>query len=49
MYSQLHSIAGGRPFIRNPRTRHAVVTKDPPNIFQILEDLNAGVEINSAW
>jgi hypothetical protein len=26
MYSQLTSIAGGRPSIRDPRTRHAVVT-----------------------
>jgi hypothetical protein len=27
----LPSIAGGRSFIRNPRTRHAVVTWNPPN------------------
>jgi hypothetical protein len=28
IYSQLPSIAGGRTSIRNPRTRHAVVTMD---------------------
>jgi hypothetical protein len=26
MYSQITSITGGRPSIRDPRTRHAVVT-----------------------
>jgi hypothetical protein len=31
-YSQLPSIAGGRSFIRNRRTRHAVVTGNPPNM-----------------
>jgi hypothetical protein len=32
MYSQLSSIAVGRPSIRNPRMRQAVVTRDPPNM-----------------
>jgi hypothetical protein len=31
-YSQLPSIAGGRPSIGNPRTRHAVLTRNPPNM-----------------
>jgi hypothetical protein len=31
MYSQLPCIAGGRPSIRNPTMRHAVVTRAPPN------------------
>jgi hypothetical protein len=32
IYSQLPSIPGGLPSIRNLRTRHAVVTRDPPNM-----------------
>jgi hypothetical protein len=32
MYSQLHSVPGGLPSIRNLRTRHEVVTRDPPNM-----------------
>jgi hypothetical protein len=31
IYSQLPSVSGGLPSIRNLRTRHAVVTRDPPN------------------
>jgi hypothetical protein len=31
IYSQLPSVAGGLPSIRNLRTRHAVMTRDPPN------------------
>jgi hypothetical protein len=30
IYSQLPSVPGGLPSIRNLRTRHAVVTSDPP-------------------
>jgi hypothetical protein len=32
VYSQLPSIAEGRPSIRYPRTRHAQVTRGPPNM-----------------
>jgi hypothetical protein len=32
IYSQLPSVTGGLPSIRNLRTRHAVVTRDPPNM-----------------
>jgi hypothetical protein len=32
IYSQLPSVAGGLPSIRNLRTRHAVVTRDQPNM-----------------
>jgi hypothetical protein len=32
IYSQLPSISGGLPSIRNLRTRHAVVTRNPPNM-----------------
>jgi hypothetical protein len=32
LYSQLPSISGGRTYIRNPTTRHAVVTVDTLNI-----------------
>jgi hypothetical protein len=32
IYSHLPSVSRGLPSIRNPRTRHAVVTKDPPNM-----------------
>jgi hypothetical protein len=36
IYSQLPSVPGGLPSIRNLRTRHAVVTRDPPNVAYIL-------------
>jgi hypothetical protein len=32
MYSQLPSVPGGLPFIRNTRTRNTVMTRDPPNM-----------------
>jgi hypothetical protein len=32
IYSQLPSVSGGLPSIRNLRTRHAVVTRYPPNM-----------------
>jgi hypothetical protein len=32
IYSQLPSVPGGLPSIRNLRTRHAVVTRNPPNM-----------------
>jgi len=32
IYSQLPSVSGGLPSTRNLRTRHAVVTWDPPNM-----------------
>jgi len=32
IYSQLPSVPGGLPSIRNLRTRHAVVTREPPNM-----------------
>jgi len=32
IYSQLPSVSGGLPSIRNLRTRDAVVTSDPPNM-----------------
>jgi hypothetical protein len=32
IYSQLHSVTGGLLSICNLRTRHAVVTRDPPNM-----------------
>jgi len=32
VYSQLPSVPGGLPSIRNLRMRHAVVTRDPPNM-----------------
>jgi hypothetical protein len=32
VYSQLPSISGGRVLQRNLKTRHAVVTRDPPNM-----------------
>jgi hypothetical protein len=35
IYSQLPSVSGGLPSIRNLRTRHAVVTRDPPNVESI--------------
>jgi hypothetical protein len=31
-YSQLPSVTGGLPLIRNLRTRHVVVTRAPPNM-----------------
>jgi hypothetical protein len=34
IYSQLPSVPGGLPSIRNLRMRHAVVTRDPPNMTQ---------------
>jgi hypothetical protein len=37
IYSQLVSIAGGRSSIRNPRTRHAVGTRTPPNMDECCE------------
>jgi hypothetical protein len=37
MYSQLSSVTGGLPSIRNQRTRHAVVTRDPHNISKNLK------------
>jgi hypothetical protein len=32
IYSRLPSVTGGLPSIRNLKTRHAVVTRDPPNM-----------------
>jgi hypothetical protein len=32
IYSQLPSVPGRLPSMRNLRTRHAVVTRDPPNM-----------------
>jgi hypothetical protein len=32
IYSQLPSIPGRLPSIHNMRTRHAMVTRDPPNV-----------------
>jgi hypothetical protein len=32
IYSQLPSVPGGLPFIGNLSKRHAVVTRDPPNV-----------------
>jgi len=32
IFSQLHYVSGGLPSIRNLRTRHAAVTRDPPNM-----------------
>jgi hypothetical protein len=34
IYSQLPSVSRGLPSIRNLRTRHAVVSRDPPNMDQ---------------
>jgi hypothetical protein len=36
MYSQLPSVPGGLPSVRNLRTPHAVVTRDPPNMVNSL-------------
>jgi hypothetical protein len=39
VYSQLPSVLGGLPSIRNLRTRHAVVTWDPSNMARLAQTM----------
>jgi hypothetical protein len=55
IYSQLPSVPGGLPSIRNLRTCHAVVTRDPPNMaccstfYKYRRDSSVDLALGTVW